>query len=37
MNVKKIQMRQLTSGNLKILILLLNADAQEKGITNIED
>jgi hypothetical protein len=36
MNVKEIQMRQLTSGNLEILLWLLNVDAQEKDIINIE-
>jgi hypothetical protein len=35
-NVKELKMRQLSSGNLEIFLLLLNVDAQEKGIINIE-
>ena len=37
MNVREIQMGQLTSGNLDILLLLLNADAQENSLINKED
>jgi hypothetical protein len=37
MNVKEIQIRQLTSGNLQNCpFTILNADAQEKGIINLE-
>ena len=34
-NVKELKMRQLSSGNLKNFLFLLNVDAQEKGIINI--
>jgi hypothetical protein len=35
-NVKKLKMRQLSSGNLIFFLLPLNVGAQEKGIINIE-